>query len=138
MEWLYQYPWLAYSKKLKGALCVHCVLFFRPNIKRGVQGAFISRAFIKYKDLHDSAKKHSQTEWHKETIMKSKLFSDVTNKKKSVDLQLNDANNELVMKNRDKLRSIISSIIFLWHSRSSTARKTIRLRKFPRSIKIQS
>ncbi|XP_018406788.1 PREDICTED: 52 kDa repressor of the inhibitor of the protein kinase-like, partial [Cyphomyrmex costatus] len=45
LEWLYQYPWLAYSKKLK-------------------------------------------------------------------DLQLNDANNELIVKNRDKLRSIISSIVF--------------------------
>jgi len=112
LEWLYQYPWLAYSKKLKGALCVHCILF-RPSIKRGVQGAFIITAFTKYKDFHDSAKKHSQTEWHKEAIMKSKLFSDViTNKKKSIDLQLNDANNELIVKNRDKLRSIISSIVF--------------------------
>jgi len=112
LEWLYQYPWLAYSKKLKGALCVHCVLF-RPSIKRGVQGAFINKVFIKYKDLYDSAKKHSQTEWHKEAIIKSKLFSDViTHKKKSIDLQLNDANNELIRKNREKLRPIISSIVF--------------------------
>lgn len=109
---MYQYPWLVYSKKLKGALCVHCVLF-KPSIKRGVQGAFIDRAFIKYKDLHNSAKKHSQTDWHKEAIMKSKLFSDIIkNKKKSIDLQLNNANNELIIKNRNKLRPIISSIIF--------------------------
>lgn len=55
-SWLQDYaPWLAYSKKLKGALCLYCV-FFHKNIVRGVFGAFVVNAFDKYKDMHESCK----------------------------------------------------------------------------------
>lgn len=52
--------------KLK-TLRVHYCVFFRPDIKREVQRALINRAFVKYKDLHDGAKKYSQIKWREET-----------------------------------------------------------------------
>lgn len=56
-EWLSSYEWIAYSEKLKGALCKYCVLF-KPPVKRGFQGAFIVKEFTNFKHLHESAKKH--------------------------------------------------------------------------------
>lgn len=55
-EWLAEYkPWLVYSKKLRGALCLYCVLF-RPTVVQGVLGAFITKEFTKFPDMHDSCK----------------------------------------------------------------------------------
>lgn len=67
IEWLKQYRWLVYSRHLKGGLCKHCVVF-RPIVKRGLLGAFIVSEFTKYKDFHFHAKKHMQSEWHRDSV----------------------------------------------------------------------
>lgn len=54
--WLKIYaPWLAYSQKLKGALCIYCVLF-PPDRPQRVLGSFAIRPFIRYKQFHDYSK----------------------------------------------------------------------------------
>ncbi|KAG5869005.1 hypothetical protein JTB14_033987 [Gonioctena quinquepunctata] len=57
--WLDQYePWLVFSKRQKGALCKHFVLF--PPITstvRGVLGSFMIRPVTKFKNVHEDAKK---------------------------------------------------------------------------------
>ena len=64
-QWLSDYaPWLAYSPKLKGALCIYCVIFPQP-VRRGIQGGFITTAFTKYKNFNQQAKKHIASEWHR-------------------------------------------------------------------------
>lgn len=111
-EWFEQYHWLTYSEKLKGALCINCVLF-KPSVKRGFQGSFIVKPFTKYNDFHESAKNHANSEWHKESLMKSQLFMDVfSGKQKRVDLQLNKAADDLIEANRIKISSIISTIVY--------------------------
>lgn len=51
-NWLEIYkPWLVYSKKLKGALCLYCVLF-PPIAPRGLLGAFIATAFTRYFEFY--------------------------------------------------------------------------------------
>ncbi|OCT65722.1 hypothetical protein XELAEV_18041961mg [Xenopus laevis] len=63
--WLKQYNWISYSPYLKGVLCKYCVIFPQP-FHRGFQGAFITAPFLKYRDFHNSARKHSLTTWHKQ------------------------------------------------------------------------
>lgn len=63
-EWLTTYsPWLQYSKKLKGALCLYCVLF-PPKNAQGVLGSFIQTPFKNYKKMHEYCKNHSTNQWH--------------------------------------------------------------------------
>lgn len=53
-SWLSTYsPWLTYSMKLKGALCLYCVLF-PPTTVQGVLGAFMITPFVRYKHMHDA------------------------------------------------------------------------------------
>ena len=55
--WLAQYsPWLAYSSKLKGGVCIIYCILFSQTVHRGYQGAFITCAFTKYKDFHESVR----------------------------------------------------------------------------------
>lgn len=52
-SWLKEYaPWLTYSHKLKGALCLHRVLFHQ-NVVQGVFGAFIVTPFDRYERNDD-------------------------------------------------------------------------------------
>ena len=61
--WMVQYaPWLAYSSKLKGAVCIYFILF-PQKVNRGFQGAFITTAFRKYKDFNECARNHMSSSW---------------------------------------------------------------------------
>ncbi|XP_049951866.1 52 kDa repressor of the inhibitor of the protein kinase-like [Schistocerca serialis cubense] len=82
-DWLSSYPWLVYSKAVKGALCKFCVLFC-PRITHGSHhGAFISCPFTNFKKFHECTKMHMNSKWHKDAIEKSNNFiSVVTNKTK--------------------------------------------------------
>lgn len=111
-EWFQQFEWLAYSSKLKGALCKYCVIF-RPVVNRGVQGAFIVKPFIKYNDFMASAKAHQSSDWHKQSTIKAHNFMrSIEGKVLPVNEQVSSAERELVETNRKKLFPIISTIIF--------------------------
>ncbi|KAF0744067.1 zinc finger MYM-type protein 1-like, partial [Aphis craccivora] len=57
----------------QGGLCKHCVIF-RPVVKRGLLGSFIVKEFTKYNDFHFHAKKHMQSDWHKQSVFQSTHF----------------------------------------------------------------
>lgn len=107
-SWLKTYaPWLAYSKKLKGALCLYCVLF-PPTVVRGVLGSFIVKPFIRYKDMHDACKNHASSQWHKSSTKAAKSFiEDVP-----VDVMMISGHKKLIEENRKIISSLISIVIF--------------------------
>lgn len=108
LKWLQLYsPWLAYTRKGKGALCLYCVLF-PPTTVRGILGAFIAAPFNKYKNIHESAKNHSSSQWHKNSITAAKSFMDSL----PVDVQMVSGCEKQIEQNRKILSSIISTIMF--------------------------
>lgn len=107
-EWLQVFsPWLAYSSHLKGPLCLYCVLF-PPSVVHGVLGGFVVRPFLRFKNMHDQSKTHASSQWHKSAVLAAKSFLDEL----PVDVQMISAHKQLIEKNRNILKSIISSIIF--------------------------
>lgn len=113
-EWLNTYPWLAYSQTGKGALCKSCVLF-KPRVSHGsYQSGFITRPFNNnHKKFHEHAKSHALSQWHREAVEKSSNFLSVMNsEKKSVDVLVNQGLAHQIQSNRNKLKPILSSILF--------------------------
>ncbi|CAH0558940.1 unnamed protein product [Brassicogethes aeneus] len=109
--WLKVYEWMVYSKKLKGALCKHCVLF-SPNVKRGVKGAFVIKELTAYKHLHEAARKHIESEWHRHSILTSMDFIRIAyGNKPTVSELLNNQERDIIEQNRKKLSPIISTIL---------------------------
>jgi len=107
-----KYPWMAYSPISKGILCKNCVLF-RPTLQRGSFGIFIIRAFTKFYQIHDEAKKHAASRWHSESTAAAKFFQDThTLRQKNVAEQINNDSRELIEQNRRKLSSIIKTIVY--------------------------
>lgn len=114
IDWLKQYDWLCYSSILKGAFCKFCILFESPIDKGGVKGAFIKTAFCKYKKFQEQAKAHSVSSWHTFSVQSAKDFISVMDGKKTdVHQMINLSVKNATESNNLKLRSIISSIIFL-------------------------
>ncbi|XP_017476117.1 PREDICTED: zinc finger MYM-type protein 1-like [Rhagoletis zephyria] len=107
-NWLQVYkPWLVYSKKEKGALCLHCVLFHKTTVQ-GFLGAFVVKSFTKYKDMHELSRNHARSKWH-QTSMKAAIEFTTA---KPVDLQMVTGHQKLIEENKKIIRSIISNIIF--------------------------
>lgn len=111
--WLDQYsPWLAYSPKLKGALCVFCVLFPQP-VNRGFQGAFITSACRKYQAFNECARTHIASSWHRGSQRDAEHFisvkKDIT---KEIVCRIDNSVKRTVEDNRKKLVPILSTIIF--------------------------
>lgn len=107
-NWLQTYtPWLTYSKLLKGAMCLHCVLF-PPNVVQGVLGGFIVTPFIRYKNMHDACKGHASSQWHRQSTKAAKSFlEDVP-----VDVMMVSGHENLIAENRKIITSIISTVLF--------------------------
>ncbi|KAG5861160.1 hypothetical protein JTB14_036501 [Gonioctena quinquepunctata] len=106
--WLDRYaPWLVYSKRLKGALCKHCVLF-PPITVRGVLGSFMIRPFTKFKNVHEDCQKHVTTNVHLNAIAAAKAFLENI----PVDVQLQSNHQKEIEENRQILSSIIYCIVF--------------------------
>lgn len=107
-DWLNMYkPWLTYSRKLKGALCIHCTLF-PPATVKGILGAFVVAPFTKYKHMHQCCKTHENSQYHKNSIQAAKDFMDSV----PVDVAILSGHQQLIAKNRKILSSIISTIMF--------------------------
>lgn len=107
-EWLHTYqPWLTYSKELKGALCLFCVLF-PPINPQGVIGSFIVTPFQKYKNLHQACKNHAASKWHQTSTMSAKQFKQSV----PVNVQMISGHEKMIEQNRKVISSIISSIMF--------------------------
>lgn len=107
-SWLETYkPWLVYSKKLKGALCLYCVLFHQ-NVVQGVLGGFVVHAYTKFKNMHDACKNHAVSSWHQASMKAAIDFSTFV----PVDVQMITAHKKLIEENKKIIRSIISNIIF--------------------------
>lgn len=111
--WISQYsPWLAYSSHLKGALCKYCVIF-PQQVHRGLMGSFIVTPFVKFKDFNESARNHAASSWHKGALEDANNFLTIAQRPElTVVSQMDRAVNRAVTQNREKLYSILSSILF--------------------------
>lgn len=107
-SWLKEYdPWLTYSKKLQGGLCLYCVLF-PPNVVQGALGALIATPLNRYNDVNNDCRSHATSQWHRAATMSANSFlHDVP-----VDVQMVSGYNKLIEGNKQILSNIISTIIF--------------------------
>jgi Domain of unknown function (DUF4371)/hAT family C-terminal dimerisation region len=113
LEWLKTYPWLAYSAIAKGPFCRVCVLF-RPPVHRGLQGQFILHPCLKYHKFNEVAQSHAKSQWHINVTASSIHFQNVMKKQQlGINEVLDTAYHRKIEENRDKLRSITSTVLFI-------------------------
>lgn len=100
-------PWLMYTKEIKGALCLYCVLF-PPVTVQGILGAFVVRPFTSYNHMHDACNNHAASKVHRISTEAAKNFIEAV----PVDIQMVSGYQKLIEDNRRIISSIISIVIF--------------------------
>ena len=108
-QWLQNYPWLAYSKTCDGGICKYCFSFS----KVGRPTVLVNQTLKLFNKATDKLKAHDKSELHKNAMAQSDNFLRVMDKKNStIHEQVNTALTERIAKNRQKLTSIIKTVIF--------------------------
>ncbi|XP_025202388.1 zinc finger MYM-type protein 1-like [Melanaphis sacchari] len=114
-DWLIRFPWLVYSEKVQGALCKCCVLFANNSVGKRIHhklGALIIKPFTKWKDAIERFNRHSNSEYHKLSIIRSEEFIKVMeNKKNNIANEIDISRKKQVIENRSILRLIIETLI---------------------------
>jgi len=78
-----------------------------------VQGGFIIKPFTKYKDFHACCRSHLSSQWHLESTTRANDFLNVMKGNKlNILEQTNSGFRKQIEYNRQKLKPIISSILF--------------------------
>ena len=115
-EWLVKYPWLVYSKYLDGALCLPCVCF---GMECGRNGAKLDKLFRSPLtfwttacgrfDSHASGK----SEIHQFSVIAMQNFLAAMRRQTApIDQQLNRLMQAQIDENREKMKSIVKTVIF--------------------------
>jgi hypothetical protein len=120
-SWLTHYNGLVYSKHDEGAYCKYCVLFGQrgPTVS-DFSGTLISKPLTNLKKASEKLRDHFEgnttamaKKYHLAAVEKAELFKATMEQKiVPIDQQLCSIRAENVRRNREKLKSIVETIIF--------------------------
>lgn len=119
-----KYPWLVYSDSLRGLLCKFCVLFVVGDTGCGGKHkntetlkGFVTQPVIKYDKLYGKDGRlvtHESNHYHQKAAESATNFKYVYEQPEvSVINQIDTRNRAIVQENRERIRPIIESVIFL-------------------------
>ena len=112
-QWLQQFPCLVYSKPVNGGFCLPCVLFASSGYRGSVPGILVSRPLTAFVKALELLRKHADKGYHKTAVFRSEEFlSTMTNRQPSIQCQLNQSIADRIFINRQKLASIMKTIVF--------------------------
>ena len=121
-NWLSRYNGLVYSESGKGGYCKYCVLFGRAAYSmQSFSGILINRplttnlqkASQKLREHFEGIGSDTAKKYHLEAVEKAETFKKVMESKQMpVDRQLSKIQALTVAKNKEKLKSIVETIIF--------------------------
>lgn len=114
VQWVKEFPWLAYSKKECGVFCKICVLFnnYEKTGKGSYQnGSLITSPFQKWKNAKEKFEKHANTSYHKHSFSSAQDFQRVVRKNDIIE-QIDQTVKIEKAKNRAFLKPIIETLIF--------------------------
>lgn len=114
-SWMEKFSWLVYSQKLEGALCKVCVLFSPEEVGKGSHqhlGALVNKSYTNWKNALEDFSKHAATAYHKRCFAHAENFLSVADGKiEKITNQLSSEHAQQTAENRQKLRSIVETII---------------------------
>ena len=111
-QYLRRYKWLIYSQQQNGEYCLPCVLFARSTDVRIGKGAFVETAFTNFKKTYEICNAHAERQYHKDAVVTCDAFTQMmSDRRESVAIQLREGSRDTIQKNRQKLHSIVETIV---------------------------
>lgn len=118
LNWLSEFPWLAYSKTCDGAFCKYCALFFmQDGVGKGSNvdaKSLVKTKFDRWKHAKESFRSHENLKYHQNSLIDGDNFIGVRDKAiVDISLQLNTLKKSQIELNHKILSSIIQTIILV-------------------------
>ena len=112
-EWLRSFPWLHYSRHTDGAFCRACAMFAPGTVKGQKLSSFVTKHFYLWIKMTDKATKHSKQGYHHLAMARMDEFiRRYSTPSQSVDVLLNSARKQRLLKNQCVIESLMKTIIF--------------------------
>lgn len=115
-HWFEKWHWLCYSEIFEAAFCKYCVLFLTNEVgksKSQATGKLVSQPFDDWKHALELFNYHSNLQYHKSSIEVYTNLNNIENKSRvSIHNILDKKRQEEVLKNRERLGSIIKTVLF--------------------------
>ena len=103
---------MIYSQQENGGYCLPCVLFARSIDSRKGKGAFVETAFTNFKKMYEFCDAHAEQQYHKDAVVTCDAFVERwSGRRESVAVQLRVGSRETIQSNRQKLHSIVETIV---------------------------
>ena len=111
-RWLQSFPWLVYSKQKNGGYCLPCVVFASTGYQGSNPGVVVSRSLTAFNKALELLRKHADKEHHKAAVARADKFKKaMTNQQPTIQGRISRALAERVAINRQKLGSIMKTIV---------------------------
>lgn len=115
MQWFERFSWLVYtSTGQQGALCKYCVLFAKDCAGKGSHQqlkSLVTQPLTKWKDALHDFKHHSESQYHKYSVLLADNFMKVYNKSQpNIISQIDSGYLAQIAETRKRLKPIIETI----------------------------
>ncbi|CAH1115161.1 unnamed protein product [Psylliodes chrysocephalus] len=111
MQWFERFSWLVYtSTGQQGALCKYCVLFVKDYAGKGFHQqlkSLVTQPFTKWKDAVHDFEHHSESQYHKSSVLLADNFVKV---QPNIISQIDSGYLAQIADNRKRLIPIIETI----------------------------
>ena len=112
-RWMQLHPWLAYSEQKNGGFCTPCVLFATSGHHGSELGILVQRPLVSFSKALEVLSKHAMKDYHKVAVVRAEEFLQVMrNEQPDIRSRMNQATAERIARNRQKLASIVKTIVF--------------------------
>uniref|UniRef100_A0A3Q3KEU8 TTF-type domain-containing protein n=1 Tax=Monopterus albus TaxID=43700 RepID=A0A3Q3KEU8_MONAL len=115
-QWLTQYPRLVYSPQTDGCFCKHCVAFGVEGTGKGGHvgsGKLFSTPYANWKHALEAFKDHGKKKYHIDACVKAEHFEVICKRQADdISVRLDSEKKRQVKENRERMRSIIETILF--------------------------
>ena len=106
------FPWLVYNKQKNGGYCLPCVVFASTGYQGSTPGVLVSRPLTTLNKALELLRKHADKEHHRAAVVGADEFKKtMSNQQPSIQSQLNQALADRVAINRQKLESIMKTVV---------------------------
>lgn len=112
-QWLYQFDWLVYSEKDRGAYCKYCVAFAETGgVGNQPLGHLVKVKFDNWKKAKEWFKVHGECKYHVNSVSQALDFLKFMSDRSRSVINIIDKDRKMqVQKNRNNLQPIIEAII---------------------------
>ena len=111
-DWLWQYPWLHYSKHVDGVFCRACSFFAHDKVGGQSPGQFVTKPFKTWPKKTQALSTHAKASYHAASLAKmSEFVKRYKNPSQAIDTKLSSQAQKTIEENKKVIESLLHIVM---------------------------